>query len=293
MTTGNLFKTTLLLGALMGLFLLIGNLIGGAGGMLIAFVLAVLLNMGAWWFSGSIALRMSGAKEASPQDAPDLHRMVERLAERAGMPKPKVYVIDSPMPNAFATGRDPQNGAVAVTTGIMQALSARELEGVMAHELAHIKNRDTLVSSVAATIAGAVTMLADMAMWALIFGGFGGQDDEDNGIAGLVGGVLMVILAPIAALLVQMAISRTREFGADRVGAQLVGDGEPLARALEKLEAWKHNPTGHAHVNPATSHQYIVNPLAGGLAGLFSTHPDTQERIRRLRALDGVALQTA
>jgi heat shock protein HtpX len=294
MSTSNIFKTTLLLGALTGLFLLVGNLLGGTGGMVIAFIFAVVLNMGAWWFSGSIALRMSGAQEVDPQQAPELHRMVERLAANGNMPKPRVYVIDSPMPNAFATGRDPQNGAVAVTTGIMQILSPRELEGVLAHELAHIKNRDTLISSIAATIAGAVTMLADMATWALIFGGFGGSDEEEGGgAAGMVGGLFMLILAPIAALLIQLAISRSREYGADAGGAALMGDGEPLARALEKLELWRQNGAGLVQVNPATAHQYIVNPLAGGIGGLFSTHPDSQERIRRLRALSTIELQRA
>lgn len=282
-------KTAVLLAALTGLLVVIGSAIGGTGGMIIAFVFAIAINMGAWWFSDSIALRFSGAKEVSPAEAPELHRMVEALAERAKLPKPRVYIIESPMPNAFATGRSPEKGAVAATTGIMQMLTRDELAGVMAHELAHIKNRDTLISSVAATIAGAVGMLADMVMWAMIFGGLGGND-EDEGPAGIVGGILTIILAPIMALLIQMAISRSREFGADEGGARILGDPEPLARALEKMEAWSRNPqAAHVHVNPGTSHLYIVNPLAGGgLIGLFRTHPPTEQRVERLRALASV-----
>lgn len=280
-------KTTILLAALTGLLVLIGSAIGGTGGMIIAFMFAIVMNMGAWWFSDSIALRFSGAREVSRAEAPELHRMVEALAERAQLPKPKVCIIDSPMPNAFATGRTPEKGAVAVTTGIMNLLNRDELAGVLAHELAHIKNRDTLLSSVAATIAGAIGMLSDMLMWGLMFGGLGGSSDDDDGIAGIAGGILTIILAPIIALLIQLAISRAREFGADEGGARILGDPEPLARALEKLESWSHNPmAAHVHVNPGTAHLYIVNPLAGGgLVGLFRTHPPTAERVARLRAL--------
>ncbi|MBL8166124.1 MAG: zinc metalloprotease HtpX [Anaerolineae bacterium] len=280
-------KTTVLLAALTGLLVLIGSAIGGTGGMIIAFIFAIVMNMGAWWFSDSIALRFSGAREVSREEAPELHRMVEVLAERAQLPKPRVCVIDSPMPNAFATGRTPEKGAVAVTTGIMNMLNRDELAGVMAHELAHIKNRDTLLSSVAATIAGAIGMLADMLMWGMIFGGLGGSNDDDDGVAGIAGGILTIILAPIIALLIQMAISRAREFGADEGGARILGDPEPLARALEKLEGWSHNPmAARTHVNPGTAHLYIVNPLAGGgLIGLFRTHPPTADRVARLRAL--------
>ncbi|MBI5666744.1 MAG: zinc metalloprotease HtpX [Chloroflexi bacterium] len=285
MQTGNLVKTTVLMAVLTGIFVLIGSALGGTGGMLIAFGFAVLMNMGMWWFSDSIALRFSGAREVSREEAPDLHGLVETLAARATLPKPRVYLIESPAPNAFATGRSPEKGAVAVTTGIMDVLNREELAGVIAHELAHIKNRDTLVASVAATMAGAIGMIADMALWATMFGGLGG-DDEDDGAAGLVGGLFTIILAPIIALLIQLAISRSREFGADEGGARILGDPEPLARALEKLEGWMHGRGAVAHVNPGTAHLYIVNPLAGGaLIGLFRTHPATVDRVARLRAL--------
>jgi heat shock protein HtpX len=278
----NTAKTTILLAGLTGIFLVIGLMIGGKAGMMFAFVFAIVMNMGAWWFSDTIALKMSGAREVSPAEAPRLYRIVETLAQRADLPMPAVYVIDSPMPNAFATGRSPNKSAVAATTGIMNMLSDDELAGVMAHELSHIKNRDTLISSIAATIGGAITMLANMAQWALIFGGLGG-DDDDGGVAGLVGGLLMIIVAPIAAMLIQMAISRSREYGADAGGADILGDPIPLANALAKLEqAATRTPMP---VNPATSHLYIVNPLRGGIAGLFSTHPNTEERIRRLREM--------
>lgn len=280
---GNIAKTTLLLAGLTGLFLAIGGLIGGKIGLIIAFGFAVVMNMGAWWFSDSIALKMSGAQKVSRSEAPELHAMVESLAQKAGLPKPTVCIINNSVPNAFATGRNPSHSAVAVTTGIMQMLNKDELAGVISHELAHIKNRDTLISSVAATLAGAITMLADMAMWALIFGGFGGDDEEGGGIGGLVGGILMIFLAPIAAMIIQMAISRSREYGADAGGAQIMGNPLPLARALEKLEmaARQMSPM---RVNPSTSHLYIVNPLrGGGLAELFSTHPNSEKRIQRLR----------
>ena len=202
----NTLKTTLFLGALTGLFLLIGAAIGGTAGMVVALLLAVGMNMGAWWFSDKLALKMSGARAVTPAEAPELHRMVEALAARADIPKPTVHVIDTPMPNAFATGRSPSKGAVAVTTGIMQTLNREELAGVIAHELAHIKHRDTLISSIAASVAGAVGMIADLVMWSLVFGGMGG-DEEEGGLAGLGGGLVAVILAPIAALLIQLAIS--------------------------------------------------------------------------------------
>ncbi len=284
MQSGNLVKTTVLLAALTGLLVFIGSVIGGTNGMIFAFIFAVLMNMGAWWFSDSIALGLSGAREVSRAEAPELHRLVESLAQRANLPKPRVYMIDSPAPNAFATGRSPERGAVAVTTGITQLLSRDELAGVIAHELAHIRHRDTLIASVAATIAGAIGIIADMARWALLFGGFSG-DDDDNPL-GLLGGILMIFLAPIMALLIQLAISRSREYAADEGGARIVGDPEPLASALEKLEYWSHHPQAQMHVNPGTAHLYIVNPLAGGgLIGLFRTHPPTAERVARLRAM--------
>ncbi len=283
---GGTIKTTLLLGSIMGLFLAAGWLFGGQIGLIIAFVLATAINMGSWWFSDKIALKMNGAREATREEAPELYRIVETLAMRANLPMPRVYIIESPVPNAFATGRSPKRSAVAATTGIMQVLNRDELSGVMAHELAHIKNRDTLISSVAATIGGAVAMIADIAQWSLIFGMFSGGDDEGEGAGGLIGTLLLIILAPIAAVIIQLAISRTREFGADAEGARIQGDPMPLASALERLEmAAQQTPM---QVNPATSHLYIVNPLrGGGIAKLFSTHPDTQERIARLRAMSG------
>jgi heat shock protein HtpX len=279
----NMTKTTLFLAGLTGLFLVIGSAIGGRTGMFIALFLAVAMNMGAWWFSDKIALRMSRAREVTAEEAPELHRMVEVLSERAKLPKPRVYIIDSDAPNAFATGRSPKHGAVAVTSGITRILDPNELAGVIAHELAHIKNRDTLISSVAATVAGAISMIADMAMWSMIFGGFGGGDDEDGGPAELVGGMLTLILAPIAALLIQMAISRAREYSADATGAEILGDPLPLASALEKLEASVRQVP--METSPATSHLYIVNPVLGGLGALFRTHPETHKRIAALREL--------
>jgi heat shock protein HtpX len=233
---------------------------------------------------------MSGAQAVTPEEAPELHRMVEELAARANMPKPAVYIIETDMPNAFATGRSPQKAAVAATTGIMRILDYDELAGVMAHELAHIRNRDTLISSVAATIAGAVTFIAEMAQWSMLFSAFGGGDDEEEGAGGFVGALLMMILAPIAAMIIQMAISRAREFGADRGGAEILGDPLPLAAALEKLERWSQGAMAqHAEteVRPATAHMYIVNPLTGGagLINLFRTHPPTEDRIARLREM--------
>lgn len=289
----NTLKTTMLLAGLTGLLVLVGSALGGTTGMVIAFVLALAMNGGAYWFSDKLALRMSGAREVSPAEAPQLHAMVDELSRRAELPKPRVYIIDSYVPNAFATGRNPANGAVAVTTGIMQTLNQRELAGVMAHELAHIKNRDTLISAIVATVAGAITFIAEMAQWSLLFSGlFGSSDEEEEGgIAGFVGTVLMIILAPIAALLIQMAISRSREYKADEVGARIAGDPLGLASALERIENAA-RMTGPLQTNPATAHQYIINPLAGGIAGLFSTHPATAERIARLRRMVG-SQQTA
>jgi heat shock protein HtpX len=281
----NTLTTTALLGALTGLLVLAGGAIGGRGGMVVALVFAALMNFGMYWFSDKLALRMSGAREVSEQEQPALHAMVERLAQRAGIPKPRVYLIDSEQPNAFATGRSPSKGAVAVTTGISRLLTSDELAGVVAHELAHIKHRDTLISALAATAAGAITMLADMAMWALMFGGLGG-DDEEGGVGGMVGGLVMLFVAPIAATIIQLAISRTREYRADAGGAAILGDPLPLAGALEKLE-WAAGRTMPPTHTPAAAHLYIVNPLRGGsgMLNLFRTHPATDERIRRLRAL--------
>jgi heat shock protein HtpX len=279
----NAIKTTVLLAALTGLFIVVGGALGGRGGMVIAFLFAIVMNLGAYWFSGDIALRMAGAQEVSPQQAPELHRLVEELATYARLPKPRVAIIDSPSPNAFATGRDANHAVVAVTTGIMGILNRDELAGVLAHELGHVRNHDILISSIAATVAGAITMLANMAQWALIFGGFGGRSDDDEGTNPLAM-LLMIFVAPIAASLIHLAISRSREYGADETGARIHGNPESLARALEKLE--RATSVAPLQVNPSVAHLFIVNPLKGfALSGLFSTHPPIAERIRRLRAM--------
>jgi heat shock protein HtpX len=285
MGSGGTFKTALLLTALAVLLVTAGRIIGGTGGMILAFGLAAAMNLGAYWFSDKVALAMAGAKEVTPTEAPGLYHAIDLLTLGAGLPRPRVCVIDSPAPNAFATGRDPDHAAVAVTTGLTRLLGADELAGVLAHELAHIRNRDTLIAAIVATVAGAITTLANMAQWALIFGGFGHDDDEESGgLAGLVGGIIMIVVAPIAATIVQLAISRVREFEADASGARILGDPLPLARELEKLETA--NRAVPLAVNPATAHQYIVQPLAGGgLIKLFSTHPPTAERVSRLRQL--------
>jgi heat shock protein HtpX len=261
--------------------------LGGTGGMLLAFGFAVVMNFGAYWYSDKLALSMAGAHEVSPAEAPELHRIVEEIAFQSSMPKPRVYIVQTPSPNAFATGRDPQHAAIAVTTGIMGLLDRRELSGVLAHELAHVKNRDTLWSTVAATIAGAISMMAQMAQWAMIFGGIGRQSDEDEG-PGLLGGLVMIILAPIIATIIQLAVSRSREYEADATGARLSHDPLALASALEKLErGTMMRPMVEA--NPATSHLFIVNPFSGSnLAKLFSTHPPLEDRVRRLRQMAGM-----
>ncbi len=280
----NTLKTTILLAALTGLLVVVGGALGGRGGMVIAFAFAIVMNAGAYWFSGDIALRMGGAREVSPEEAPELHRLVAELATYARLPMPRVAIIDSPSPNAFATGRDANHAVVAVTTGIMGILNRDELAGVLAHELGHVRNHDILISSVAATVAGAITMLANMAQWAMIFGGFGRSNDDDEGYGGVVGGLLTIILAPIAATLIQLAISRSREYGADDTGASIHGNPEALARALEKLDTASR--LAPLPVNPAVAHLFIVNPLSGrNLAGLFSTHPPIEERVRRLRTM--------
>ena len=283
----NMLKTTILLATLTGLLVLIGDYFGGTGGMIIAFLFAVILNFGSYWYSDKIVLKIYRAKEVSPAEAPNLHRIVDGLVMKAGLPKPKVYIVESGMPNAFATGRNPQHAAVAATTGILELLSYEEMEGVLAHELAHVKNRDTLISAIAATLAGVVTMLANMAQWAAIFGGFGGRDDDNGG--GIVGLIAMAIVAPIAATLIQLAISRSREYAADAEGASICRKPWALASALEKLEY------GNSHYKPSVSdvqakessaHMFIVNPLKGGaIQSLFSTHPVTEERVKRLRAM--------
>lgn len=276
----NTLKTGILLAALTILFVLLGRAVGGQGGMLIAFGLAVIMNVGAYWFSDKIVLRMYNAQPITPQEAPEFYRMVQRLCERARLPMPKLYVIPDPTPNAFATGRDPHHAAVAVNQGLLQMLNHEEVEGVVAHELAHIKNRDTLISTVAATIAGAITTIAHMAQFAAIFGGRG-NDEEGSSPSGMLA---LAIVAPIAAMILQLAISRGREYLADRTGAEICGRPLALASALRKLEMAVHaHPM--RHVEPATASLFIVNPLSGGsLMALFSTHPPMAERIARLEA---------
>nr|WP_321465540.1 zinc metalloprotease HtpX [uncultured Desulfobulbus sp.] len=277
----NTMKTFMLMAALTALFMVAGQAMGGRQGMMIALLLAVGLNFFAYWNSDKMALAMNRAREVSVGEAPDLHALIANLAARAGLPKPKVYVVDDPTPNAFATGRNPEHAAVAVTTGILQVLDRYELEGVIAHELGHIKNRDILIGSIAAVMAGAISYLASMAQWAMIFGGGRGDDEEgSNPLATLV----MMIVAPLAATLIQMAISRSREYLADATGAEICGHPKSLASALNKLA--NYNAQRPMDVNPASAQMYIVNPLSGGtIASLFSTHPPMEERIRRLLSM--------
>jgi len=277
----NTAKTIFLMVALTLMLIFIGGLIGGKSGMTMALVMAFGMNFITYWFSDKIVLKMYGAQQVSEADAPELHAMVRRLAQKAGLPMPKVYIMDQDQPNAFATGRNPEHGAVAVTTGIMRILSREELEGVLAHELAHIRHRDILVGTVAATIAGAISYLAQMAQWAMIFGGR--SSDEENG-SNPVAALVMMIVGPIAAMMVQMAISRSREYGADAGGAEISGNPLHLAGALRKLHMASQRIPMDA--NPATSHMFIVNPLSGGgLLKLFSTHPPMEERIARLESM--------
>ncbi len=276
-------RTTLLMALLTVLILLFGNAVGGRSGMIFAFGLAVVMNFGSYWFSDKIVLAMYRAQPLDEYSAPDLHRMVRELAQEAQLPMPRLYLIPEATPNAFATGRNPENAVVAVTEGITRLLTPQELRGVIAHELGHVKNRDILVSSMAATLAGAVMMLANMVKWGAIFGGFRGNDEE--GGSGVLGALVMAILAPIAAMLIQMAISRSREYLADETGARLTHGGEPLARALEKLSIASERIPMH-DANPSTAHMFIVNPLSGrSLMNLFSTHPPIEERIERLRSM--------
>jgi len=266
---------------LTGLLVVFGNYFGGTQGMMIAFLFALVMNFGAYWFSDKIVLAMYRARQVTEAEAPELVGLVRSLSQRARLPMPKVWIVPSPAPNAFATGRNPEHAAVAVTEGLLQIMNRDQLEGVLAHELGHITNRDTLISAVAATLAGVIMMLANMARWAAFFGG--GRDDEDRG-GGVVGLLVMAILAPIAALLIQMAISRTREFVADATAAHLTKKPLALASALERLQmAAERIPLD---ANPATSHLFIVNPLSGrSLLRLFSTHPSVEERVKRLRAI--------
>jgi heat shock protein HtpX len=278
----NAIKTTLLLGLLTGLVMGFGNYLGGNQGLVIAFLFAAVMNFGAFWFSDRIVLKLYRAQPVGPSEAPELYGIVQNLVSRAGIPMPKLYVIPNEAPNAFATGRNPDHAAVAVTSGIVKLLRREELEGVLAHELAHVKNRDTLISTVAATLAGVVMMLANMLRWAAIFGGV--QRDDDRGGGGFAGILVMTIVAPLAAMLIQFAISRSREFQADATGAQLSRNPFGLAAALEKLAYASQRIPMQA--SPQTAHMFIVNPLSGStLSRLFGTHPPIEERIKRLRAM--------
>jgi heat shock protein HtpX len=278
----NFLRTTILLAALTALFMGVGYLVGGTGGMWIAFVIAALTNIFGYWNSDKLVLRMQNAHEVDPRTQPDLYRTVEALSERAGIPTPKLYVIDTDQPNAFATGRDPQNAAVAVSSGLLRYLEPREVAAVIAHELAHIKNRDTLTMTITATFAGAISMLAQFGLF------FGGGNSRDNPL-GPIGVLIAVIVAPIAAVLVQMAVSRTREYEADKDGATILGDPMALASALNKIsQLAKRTVNIGAERNPAQAHMYIINPLNGQrMDNLFSTHPNVENRIAQLQRLAG------
>jgi heat shock protein HtpX len=278
----NTTKTVVLMVGLTVLLVLIGGAFGGRQGMIMAFMFASVMNIISYWFSDKIVLRMYGAQEASEADAPVLYSVTRDLAMKMNMPMPKVYIIPSDAPNAFATGRNPNHAAVAATEGILRMLTKEELAGVMAHEMGHVRNRDILIGTIAATIAGAISMLANMAQWAMIFGG--GRRDDDEGAGGMISGILMIILAPIAAALIQMAISRSREYEADATGARISGNPLALASALKKLQLGTQRIPMDA--NPATAHMFIVNPLRGrGFVNLFSTHPPLEDRIARLEAM--------
>jgi heat shock protein HtpX len=281
----NRFKTTILLTLLTMLLVFMGGAIGGQGGMIIAFVMAAVMNVGSYWFSDKIVLKMYNAQEITREVHPSFYGMVERLAGRAGLPMPKVYIIPDDSPNAFATGRNPDHAAVAATEGILRILTPDELEGVMAHELAHVKNRDILISTIAATIAGAISMIGNMLQWGAMFGAGRSDDDEGGGIGGMIGSLAMAIIAPIAAMLIQMAVSRSREYLADASGAEICGRPLALAGALRKLHNVSQAIPLH-DARPATAHMFIVNPLTGGgMMSLFSTHPPMEERIARLENL--------
>lgn len=273
----NMMKTAILMAAITALFMAIGSLLGGQQGMILALVVALGMNFFSYWFSDKMVLKMYNAQEVDETTAPQFYRMVRELAERAGLPMPRVYLIREDAPNAFATGRNPQNAAVAATTGIMRVLNERELRGVMAHELAHVKHRDILISTISATMAGAISMLANFAMF------FGGRDSEGRPANPIVG-IIVMLLAPLAASVIQMAISRAREFEADRGGAEISGDPQALASALQKIQRYAQGiPMEAAERHPETAQMMIMNPLSGGgLRGLFSTHPATEDRVARL-----------
>lgn len=281
----NNLKTTFLLSLLTILLVFMGGAIGGKGGMMIAFCMAAVMNFGSYWFSDKIVLKMYKAREITREVHPSFYGMVERLAGRAGLPMPKVYIIPDDSPNAFATGRNPEHAAVAATEGILRILTPDELEGVMAHELSHVKNRDILISTVAATIAGAISMIGNMLQWGAMFGAGRGDNEEGGGVGGLIGSLAMAIIAPIAAMLIQMAVSRSREYLADASGAEICGRPLALAGALRKLHNASQAIPMH-DARPATAHMFIVNPLTGGsLMSLFSTHPPMEERIARLESM--------
>ncbi|MDQ3401720.1 MAG: zinc metalloprotease HtpX [Chloroflexota bacterium] len=284
----NTLKTLFLLTVLTLMLVFGGRLLFGEGGMLIALVLSFVMNISAYWFSDKIALRMAGARPVEPAEAPELHRIVTKLAQTAGLPMPRLFVIEQPAPNAFATGRDPQHAVVAVTSGILDIVNERELTAVLAHELGHVRNRDTLVMAAVASIAGAISYLAQMAQFSMFFGGHREDEDEGGGL-GIVGMIAAMILLPIAAMLVQLAISRSREFGADDTGAEVSRDPLSLASALRKMEsASRQIPLA---VNPSVSHLFIVQPLLpGGFSRLFATHPPIEERIARLEKMAGMEL---
>lgn len=291
---GNFVKTALLMAALTMLVVLLGKALGGRQGMMLAFLFAAVMNLGAYWFSDRIVLSMNGAQELAPEEAPVLYPMVERLAERAGIPVPRLYRVPERQPNAFATGRSPAHAAVAVTDGLLEILGGDEVEGVLAHELAHIRHRDTLIMTVAATFAGALTLMADMVRWGALFGGMS-ERDEDDRISG-AGALILAIVAPLAALLLQMAISRSREYAADEAGARYSGRPLSLAQALVRIESAAHQLP--MHVTPATAPLYIVHPFAGQgalgwIGSLFQTHPPTEVRVARLYALAGMAPRQA
>jgi heat shock protein HtpX len=279
---GNQIRTTLLLAAMTALIVFIGQALGGRQGMIIALVLAAGMNFFSYWYSDKLVLKMYSAQEVTPQQAPDLYRMVERLAQRAQLPMPKVYLIPKDAPNAFATGRNPEHAVVAVTRGLLELMAPDEIEGVLAHELAHVNNRDILIGSIAATMAGAIMMLASMAKWGAIFGGHRGSDDEGGGGLGMIGTLALAFIAPMAAGVIQMAISRSREYLADATGARFAGSPDGLAKALVKLGSYSQRRPMNA--NAATAHMFIVNPLSGrSMQSLFSTHPPIEERVQRLR----------
>jgi heat shock protein HtpX len=276
----NHVKSAMLLAVLTALLLFLGQLIAGQSGLMIAIFMALIMNFGSFWFSDKIVLSMYGAREVTERDAPDLVHLTRQLAMRANLPMPRVYILDEDAPNAFATGRSPKKGAVAVSAGLMRMLSRDELAGVIAHELAHIQNRDTLIMTIAGTIAGALSYLSQMAMWGMMFRGSSDDEDGPNPIAAILG----ILIAPIAASIIQMAISRSREYIADAHGAQISGTPMGLANALRKIESYAQRIPMH-HGSPATAHLFIVNPFVGGLAGLFRTHPETKDRIARLEQM--------